>query len=283
MTVLVGTNFYAATGDAGRRQDRAIRALRALRGVHTVNLQWADDVVEVEAIPMLPVLRRDSRTVSGRRGPRKPIVCEMLDGLAGAAARGGCEYFVYINSDIEITPRAIAVIETKRLEGLGFTRTDRDTATNAPLGTMRFGVDAFAFAVDWWYAHRHRFRPYIVGEPVWDNVYLSILLTHSDGQLIDDVGLLLHEQHPSPWTASPFNDYTWFLAALDRPYFAQWAKFHAEWTRNLEESAVAPDVRAMRERIFAVAEIRRGRFVQWGRILKAWLRYNAQQRQRQRP
>jgi hypothetical protein len=278
VTVLVGTNYYAATGHAGRRQGRAIRALRTVPGVHAVNLQWPDDIFEVEAITTLPVLRQDSRTVSGRRGPRKPIVNEMLDELARAAAGRGCEYFVYTNSDIEITPAAIAVIETMRRRGLGFTRTELDPATGVRLGTMRFGIDAFAFDVDWWYAHRHRFRAYIAGEPVWDNVYLAVLLSHSDGALIDEEGMLLHEQHASPWKTSPFSDYTWFLAALDRPYFAQWARFHTEWTRR---PMAAADVCTLREQIFTVAQLRRGRVIQWGRVLKAWFRYAAQLRHRQ--
>ncbi len=280
MTVLVGMNFYAVTGDAGRRQERAIRALHALADVRTVNLQWRDDVFEVAGIPALPVLRADSRTVSGREGRRKPIISEMLDALAVVAADHRCRSFLYANSDIEITPAAIALIEGSQRDGFAFMRTDLDPETGIAVGTMRFGVDAFAFDVSWWRRHRHRFRSYIAGEPVWDNVYLSVLLTHGDAELIDQKGMILHEQHASPWKTSPFNDYTWFLAALDRPYFTQWARFHAEWTRLPEASVDAPAVEALRVRIFTLNELHRGRVVQWGRMLKARFRYSVQQRRR---
>lgn len=278
MTVLIGMNFYRATGGAGRRQERAIRALRALRDVRAVNLQWPDDVYDVDGIPSRPLLCTDSRTVSGREGRRKPVVSEMLDLLAAEAVAAGCRYFVYANSDIAVTPQAVALIAASTGQGLAFVRTEVDPATGAALGAMRFGVDAFAFEASWWQRHRRRFRPYIAGEPVWDNVYLAILLTHSNAELIDRPGMILHEQHDSPWQGSPFDHYTWYLAALDRPYFTLWARFHAEWAPLAETSANEAAIRALRARIFTVRELHRGRAIQWARALKAWVRYAVQQR-----
>ena len=280
MTVLVGMNFYRAAGDPGRRQERAIRALRALPDVCVVNLQWRDEPFEVDGIPTRAVLQANSRTISGREGRRKPIISEMFDALAVAAAEHRCRYFIYANSDIEITPQAISLIDGSARDGFAFVRTDLDPETGVPLGPMRFGVDAFAFSVAWWGLHRHRFRAYIAGEPAWDNVYLAVLLTHSNGELIDQQGMVLHQRHDSPWMKSPFDDYTWYLAALDRPYFALWARFHADWVRLVETPAVESAMRALRGRIFTIDELRRGRVVQWGRALKARVRYAVQQHRR---
>lgn len=274
MSVLVGMNFYPATGDGERRQNRAIDALRGLTNVCAANLQWPDEEFAVDGIPTVARLQRDSRTVSGRGGRRKPIVSEMLQVLAEEAEVRGCRRFVFANADIEITPAAIAEAARDGSDGCVFVRTDLDPVTHAPLGVMRFGVDAFAFDVAWWQRHRTRFRAYIAGEPVWDNVYTAILLTHSNAQFLDREGLVLHERHESPWRGSPFDDYTWYLAALDRPYFSQWAAFHAELTQLGDAAAHdAAVVRALRERMFDRRALRRGRPLQWARALKARARY----------
>ncbi|HUX33200.1 MAG TPA: hypothetical protein VMV51_04950 [Gemmatimonadaceae bacterium] len=274
MSVLVGMNFYPATGDAGRRQDHAIAALRGLANVSVVNLQWPDAVFAVDGIPTVARLQRDSRTVSGCPGRRKPIISEMLQILATEAMARGCRQFLFANADIEITPAAIAEAARGATDGCVFVRTDLDPVTRAPLGVMRFGVDAFAFDVAWWQRHRKRFRAYIAGEPVWDNVYTAILLTHSNARFLDGEGLVLHERHESPWRGSPFDDYTWYLAALDRPYFARWAAFHAELTQLAKTGPLDPAaVRMLRERVFTPRALWRGRPLQWARALKAGIRY----------
>jgi len=273
VSVLIGMNFYAATGDAGRRQDRAIEALRHLPDATVVNLQWPDDQFDVPGIPTLAHLRRDSRSVSGRGGRRKPIVSDMLQILAAAAESRGCQHFLFANADIEITPAAIAAVTARARDGFVFVRTDLDPETQASLGPMRFGVDAFVFEVNWWRRHRRRFRAYIAGEPVWDNVYTAILLAHSDAEFIDRDGLILHERHDSPWRGSPFDDYTWFLAALDRPYFSLWAKFHADLTQMGPEASNQIAVDALRQRVFNTDALDTGRMVQLARVLKAHMRY----------
>lgn len=276
MSVLVGMNFYAAQGDAGRRQDRAIAALRALPGTPCVNLQWPDGRFDVSGIETLAMLHRDARTVSGRDGRRKPIVADMLDVLAGAAAMRGCSHFLFANADIEITPAAMALINERQCDGYAFVRTDLDPETHGPVGQMRYGVDAFAFDVRWWSRHRRRFRAYIAGEPVWDNVYTAILLTHSDGAIVDREGLMLHERHESPWRRSPYDDYTWYLAALDRPYFSLWTAFHAEFMIQSAEHPDAAVVNGLGHRVFDAAALRRGRVVQFFRATKARARYAVQ-------
>ena len=273
MSVLIGMNFYAAQGDAGRRQDRAIAALRALRGTPCVNLQWPDGRFDVPGIETLATLRRDARTVTGRDGRRKPIVPDMLDILADAASARGCLHFLFANADIEITPAAIALIDEAPRDGYAFVRTDLDPETHASIGQMRYGVDAFAFDVRWWGRNRHRFRAYIAGEPVWDNVYTAILLTHSDAAFVDREGLVLHERHESPWRDSPYDDYTWYLAALDRPYFSLWSTFHAEFMALGAAGVGADAVDAMRDRLFDASRLGGGRVVQFLRAAKARARY----------
>ncbi|OYV99328.1 MAG: hypothetical protein B7X11_05470, partial [Acidobacteria bacterium 37-65-4] len=174
---------------------------------------------------------------------------------------------------IEITPATIALVDETPREGYAFVRTDVDPETRASIGQMRFGVDAFAFDVRWWGRNRQRFRAYIAGEPVWDNVYAAILLAHSNGGFVDREGLLLHERHESPWRDSPYDDYTWYLAALDRPYFSLWSAFHAELMALGAAGAGADAVDALRNRVFDASRLHRGRVLQLLRAAKARARY----------
>jgi hypothetical protein len=279
MSVLIGMNFYAARGDAAQRQDRAIAALRGLAGAQAVNLQWADDVFAVSGIATVAGLRRDSCGVARRAGRRKPIVSEMLDLLSAEADARGCRWMLLANGDIAITPEALALIEREAREGYAFTRTDVDERTGAPAGVMSFGVDAFAIDVGWWRRHRARFRAYILGEPVWDNVYTAVLLTHANAAFVIQPGLLVHPRHDSPWQGSVYAEYTRYLAALDRPYFSRWAEFHGELSRLGSEPA-QDVVSALARRVFDPRVVRRGRMLQRARVAKAWFRYSLMRRRR---
>ena len=77
----------------------------------------------------------------------------------------------------------------------------------------------------WWLAHRREFRPYILGEPCWDNVYVAKLLCLAGGVLLNREPLVRHETHTIRWQNSPFAEHNGYLAALDRIYFTRWAMY----------------------------------------------------------
>jgi hypothetical protein len=233
--IAIGTQFYPATEDAGRRQHRAREALLALDGVAPINLQFADERFSPEGFRTLPVLREDSRTVTGSHSRRKPIVSEMFDALANAAATEGCRYFAYLNADIEVSPAAIARIESSGRDGYAFCRVDVDPITRAELRVQIFGLDMFAIDVAWWQRHRRRFRRYIAGEPYWDNVYAAILCSHGEAEVVHDAPGIFHENHAAVRGADIFADYNGYLAALDAPYFSRWTAYVA----RLQEAQAA--------------------------------------------
>ena len=280
MTLLLGVNAFAGTGEGARRQGRALERWRGLRGVHLANLQWADDVYDLDGFETHPVLRQDSRTVTGRQGPRKPIVSEAFDRLAAIAAAKGCRWFAYANSDIEWTQAAVDAVAGGGGEVYAFSRGDVDPESGEVVEMVTGGIDAFAVEVGWWGAHRRRFRAYIGGEPVWDNVYTAILLSHGRGALLNREPLLRHERHPAgDWRGSPFAAYLHHLAALDRPYFTRWAVYHHELLALRAAGASEADELALQRRVFGGRFSPGERLVQAGRALKWRWRW---MRQRQR-
>lgn len=277
--ILLGVNAHPAAGDAARRQAGAAESLRRLRGVRLANVQWVDEVHEAPGFETLAVLRGDSRTASGCDGPRKPLVSEAFDALAEAAAARGCRWFGYANSDIQVTQAAVDRVAALGLEAYAFSRMDFDAETGRDLGLVLNGIDLFVVGVEWWRANRRRFRPYVGGEPVWDNVYTSLLLCHARGVLLNREPLVRHERHPaSAWGRSPFAAYIALLAARDRPYFTLWAHYHDALLRLRERGAGEDEELALQRRSFRYAPGVGARVVQALRAARATLRYAARRR-----
>jgi hypothetical protein len=223
----IGTRFYPASEEAERRQRRAREALAALHGVHRVNLQFTDETFQPEGFETRAVLRLDSIRVTGGGRARKPIVSEMFDALADAAAERGHRYFAYLNADIEVAQSAVARIVTGGRDAYAFCRMDLAAGTREPREVLLLGLDLFAAEVDWWRRERRRFRPYIAGEALWDNVYAALMASHGRADIVDRGPGIFHEQHAASWGGGLYAEYNGYLAALDAPYFSRWAHYVA--------------------------------------------------------
>ncbi len=279
MTLLLGVNAFPATGDAARRQSAALATWRGLSGVRLANLGWPGDVVEVDGFATHPVLRADSRTASGRAGPRKPVVREAFDRLAELAAAEGCRWFAFANSDIAWTQGAVDAVVRGGRQVYAISRAEVDPETGRVTERVTAGVDAFVMDVDWWGANRRRFRGYIGGEPIWDNVYTAILLAHGDGVLLNRDPLILHERHPAgDWRRSPYAAYLAYLAALDSLHFTRWAVYHDRLLEMRARGAGAEEEMALQREVFRGRTPPIARLRQVGRALRARARWMVQRR-----
>ncbi len=100
-------------------------------------------------------------------------------------------------------------------------------------------------SVQWWQRNRSRFRPYILGEACWDNVYTAVMMCHSDGVLLNRDPLILHERHAAAWRdTTPEARYNGLLAALDARYFDLWSQY---WHRL--EATASPQRHGDEERL----------------------------------
>ena len=268
--ITIGANYYPAAGDAGRRQQQSRDSLVALgEAVHRVNLQFVGDRFQPAGFETLAVLREDSLTVTGGGRVRKPIVSEAFDALAAAAFAHGDAYFAYINADIEVSAEAIRRVEGGGRDAYAFCRVDLAPGTRAPQAVMVIGLDMFAISVEWWRAERRRFRPYIAGESLWDNVYAAVICSHGRAEIVDDDPGIFHEQHAAPWGGGPFADYNGYLAALDAPYFSRWARYVAGLQAGLAAGAV--DRARLRREVFAPPLMTAGDLPRHAaRVVRAW-------------
>lgn len=208
-----------------RRQAAACEALATLDGIKAVNLQFTQRYLRQDPrISTLKTLAVDSTVVTRSPGRVKPIALEMFDQLAAAAEVNRCRYFAYINSDIIVTPALVQLVQSGDKETYAVSRCDVGGAEDDCIVTS--GQDMFVVSVQWWQSNRVRFRPYVLGEACWDNVYTAIMMCHSDGALLNRDPLVLHERHATLWRdTTPTARYNGYLAALDARYFHLWSQY----------------------------------------------------------
>jgi glycosyltransferase involved in cell wall biosynthesis len=274
--VLLGVHAYQAHGEADRRQRGALGALASLDGVRRANVQFASadaSFIEVEGFETIRALAQDSTTVTRRTGIRKALASEVFDVLARRAIEEGCRYFAYVNSDTALSQNAVRQIAAGGADAYVFARTD--VGGGRPPELLTAGVDGFAVNALWWITNGRRFRPYILGEPVWDNVYASQLACHGRASFIYEVGTLTHERHETRWAGSPFAPYVRYLSALDAPYFSLWCRFHGQLEADVGTGRGHSRATAIAAETFVWRRSAVARAVQASRSVKGWVRYVA--------
>ena len=271
--VVLGTQLYPGSPDAMRRQDQAIDALLGLRDVSLVNLQWTDEVYERPEIETLAVLHQDSRSVTRLPVRRKPIMPELFDALAGAAAARGARYFGFVNADIVVSQAAIDVITREQRDAYAFSRLEIEPGTGRALHLVLNGLDLFVFEVTWWRRQRHRFRSYVLAEWFYDCVFGALIACHGDGLILNRDGEIRHEAHPQVAPSGMLAHYNGYLAALDAPYFSLWVKYRHRLDDLRERGASEADEGALQRETFMWRPSWRSILRQLGQQARARWRY----------
>ena len=279
MTLLLGTHAHPAAGEAARRQAAALGALAALRGVVRVNLQWPGEPVEAEGFETRAVLRGDSVRASGRPGVRKPLVRELFDRLCDAAEDAGARCFCFTNADIHVRQALVDRVLAEPRDGWAVSRMDFDGATGRELEVVTRGLDTFVVSTAWWRRNRRGFRPYVVGERLWDNVYAARLCAGGDAVVLNRGAWTLHERHPTAWMGSPFDAYTMMLVAHDRVAFSRWARYHHALEALRARGAGEAEEMALQRAAFGRRATARERAVEAAGVLRARLRWALRRRE----
>ena len=218
--ILLGTRLVGSR-DAGSREAAAQASLQALvqsGEAACVNLAFTDEPPSAPGIETLRALTLDAPTVAGVEGRRKPIASELIDVLSAEAERRGIARIGLVNGDIVVLPDALRRDRDVGAPAAGFARTD---VGGGPESSLLHGLDMFTFDAAFWKRERQRFRPYVFGDALWDNVYGAIVASHG-GTLFTRERLILHERHSTGWQDSPFAVHNHLLTTRDRSYFTAW-------------------------------------------------------------
>jgi hypothetical protein len=217
-----------------------------LSGADAINLRFVDEPALAGPIESLSVLTLDAPRVTGRAGPRKPIVSELIDVLTAEAVRRGRPRVALVNGDIWVRQVAVDTIAELRQPALAVSRLD--IGRGMPETILLHGVDMFVVDVHFWQAHRTRFRAYILGEPAWDNVYASIAVCHG-GLILNREALITHERHETA-PGSPFGSYGHLLATRDGAYFSRWCEYVAQVEQLRANGGSVQDEQALQRTVF---------------------------------
>jgi glycosyltransferase involved in cell wall biosynthesis len=276
-SVLLGVHAHPTSSpeSAGRQRD-ALTAMASLRGVRHVNLQFVaaeTPPIEAEGFETVRALELDSMSVSGRMGARKPIASEVFDLLARRALEEGCRYVAYLNSDTILSQELVDRIARGDADAYAIARTDVGSGRSPAI--LISGIDSFVVSAEWWTANRRRFRPYILGEPVWDCVYAALVGCHGRTEFVYEAGGLIHERHPTQWVASPFASYVRYLSALDAPYFSLWCGYHDRLRDEVDAGRGFGGAARIAQETFVWRPSAAARAIQASRCVKGWVRYVA--------
>jgi hypothetical protein len=172
-----------------------------------INLAFTDEpACDAPGFDEVRCLEQDSNTITGCAGVRKPVMSELFDGLCKAAKERNVDYFVFSNADIQLSPSFGQLVASTDLDALVFTRLDYTTSpTSDDAKLFVRGQDTFAVRTDWWMANRDHFKPYIVGESLWDNAYTAIFARKGRSALIYSKDMCFHERHEQLW--NPKSDF----------------------------------------------------------------------------
>jgi hypothetical protein len=244
--LLIGTSTSGRGEDTVRREAAAQASLAALSGADAMNIRFIDESALPGPVESLSLLTLDAPRVTGRAGPRKPIVSELIDVLTAEAVRRGRSRVALVNGDICVRQVAVDTIAALRHPAVAVSRLE--TGRGIPETILLHGVDMIVVDVLFWQAHRARFRAYIMGEPAWDNVYASIAVCHG-GVLLNREALITHERHETA-AGSPFGSYGHLLATRDRAYFSRWCEYVAQVEQLRASGGSVQDEQALQDMVF---------------------------------
>ena len=199
----------------------------------------------------------------------------MFDLLAQEALAAGNDIFLFSNSDILMTPETIAAIQAAAAEGCKaqvFSRMDFDGQTGSDTTMVYHGQDSFAVDARWWMENRWRFRPYVIGETSWDNVFMAVMVSHAPTRLHNRATLTRHEKHEIIWYHSPFRAHNLLLLTLDSYYHEDWCRY-CDGLRVLRAGGGVGDEaqeEALRRDSFRLRPGWRTRLVYRGRVARAF-------------
>lgn len=209
MKLAIGVNLFGDSPADQLCRRTLIRYATAFPGtVALYNLQPHDKALQCTYEPeftLLPCARTVCRDVIPGSTKLKPVVSEMLDGLAGT----GAESFMIINSDILVSPEALGLaLSCRDYDALAMSRVNIGlTAANNGIKDASFqreypnGFDGFWIRTEFW----KRCRPFMTGIPdvyaerAWDNSYAILFKLLGRCRFMNKWPVIFHFPHPVRW------------------------------------------------------------------------------------
>lgn len=249
MKISIGINGFKPFDKLNKREIFCVESLHKLKNKFSnINLYlvtFEEDKIQYPKFTTLNKLKKNSieiiqnyfkttplpqqyndRQEDIKNNTRKmPIVNEIFDVLS----KTDCDYFIFLNSDILLSPKFINLVFNQEYETYCVSRHDTLPIESIdqikPFRIEIAGFDVWAIKKDWWTNNSFRFKDYIYAEHLWDVDYTLTMYNHSNCLICNKLPYAFHEKHELNWDETSLearhNSTLW----NQTPYYQNWHKF----------------------------------------------------------
>jgi hypothetical protein len=225
MKIAIGINIFKSY----KRQDLCIKVLKKLKSkykeIDLYNITFPNEKnLDCDFIH-LPILKTKAKDVVSNSKSEKPISKEFFDILSNQ----NCDYFIFLNSDILLSPKFIDLILNQEYETYCVSRHDTLPIESIdkiiPFRIEIAGFDVWAVKNKWWKENNTLFKSYIYAEHLWDVDFSLNMFNHSLCLLCNKNFYAAHEKHELNWNETSleakYNSFLW----QETPYHKKWHEF----------------------------------------------------------
>jgi hypothetical protein len=225
MKIAIGINIFGEN----KRQNFCIDVLKKIKSkfknVLLYNITFKDESNKDSDFIHLPVLNQRANNIITGSISKKPTTKQFFDILAHQES----DYFVFLNSDILLSPKFINLILKQEYETYCVSRYDTlpiDSIDKIiPYRIEIAGFDVWAVKTNWWKDNNQYFDDYVYAEHLWDVAYTLTMYNHSSCLLCNKTFYAAHEKHDLNWNENSleakYNSSLWEKS----PYGLNWKKF----------------------------------------------------------
>lgn len=225
MKIAIGINIF----NSNKRQDLCIEVLKKLKNkfhqIELYNITFKDDLNNHSEFIHLPLLHKTAKDIIKNSKSKKPTTKQFFDILSNQDS----DYFIFLNSDILLSPKFIDLILKQEYETYCVSRHDTLPIESineiVPYRIEIAGFDVWAIKNNWWRTNHHHFDDYVYAEHLWDVAYTLTMYNHSACLICNKEFYAAHEKHDLNWNEesleAKYNTSLWEKT----PYGPNWKEF----------------------------------------------------------
>ena len=225
MKIAIGINIFGNC----KGQDDCIEVLKKISSkyptVTLYNLTFKEEKNNNNNFTHLPLLKQKAKNIVPDSKSEKPTTKQFFDILS----QQDCDYFIFLNSDILLSPKFIDLILKKEYETYCVSRHDTYPIESIqkiiPYRIEIAGFDVWAVKKEWWIQNSNLFEDFVYAEHLWDVAYTLKMFNNSKCLLCNKEFFAAHEKHEIKWNEnSPeavYNNILWEKL----PFKNKWKEF----------------------------------------------------------
>jgi hypothetical protein len=226
MKIAIGINIFGEN----KRQTFCIDVLKKLKDkfnnkISLYNITFKNESNKDSSFIHLPFLKQTAEDIIEGSISKKPTTKQFFDILS----QQNCDYFIFLNSDILISPKFIDLILKQDYETYCVSRHDTLPIESidkiVPYRIEIAGFDVWAIKTDWWKQNNQHFKDYVYAEHLWDVDYTLTMYNNSSCLLCNKEFYAAHEKHELNWNEQSlearYNSSLWEKTC----YTSNWKEF----------------------------------------------------------